>query len=220
MATYKQGFLGAFSGKLGNVIGTFWKGISVMRVVPANVANPNTLAQQTHRTKFRLLTQFLSANSKFFRIGFGALDSNMSEYNAAFKANFASAIAGTYPSLTIDVTKLIPSKGELPSLDGFAAESTVANTVALSWTDNSSAEGATGADKINMAVFDEATGESVTILQGADRIDETATINLPLGWSGKKVSVYAFLNTESGISRISKASQVSDPVHVSGITVA
>lgn len=220
MASYKQGILGSFSGKLGNVIGTFWKGIAVMRVVPANVTNPNTLAQQAQRTKFKMLVQFLSANAKFFKLGFSAVDNKMTEMNAALRANFPNAISGTYPTLSIDAKKLVPSKGELPSLDGFEAVSTVANTIALSWDDNSSVPGAAGTDKINVAAFDEATGESFYLLQLADRIDESITLNLPSGWSGKTVSVYAFLVYEDAAFGISKLSQISDSVSVTGVLVA
>ncbi len=218
MATYKQGFLGSFSGKLGNVIGTFWKGISVMRVVPANVTNPNTLAQQAQRNKFKLLSAFLSANAKFFKIGFGAMDKKMSQLNAAMKANFSAAIKGTFPDFSIDTTKLTVSKGQLPGLEGFTAEPGT-NAVSLAWTDNSSVAGAAASDTINVAVFDEDTGESVTILQVAERLDEMASVPLPAGWTGKSVSVYAYLVNEDAAFGISSPSQVSDPVSKSGITV-
>jgi hypothetical protein len=220
MAKYKQGFLGSFSGKLGNAIGTFWKGIQVLRVVPANVTNPRTPAQVAQRAKFTLLTKFLAKNMKVFKIGFGALDLGMTEFNAAFKANYMNAVKGSYPEQAIDVKNIIVSKGVLPSLNGFTAVSTTPNTIDLSWTDNSSYEGATGTDKINVIAFDELSGESYYLLQVADRITESYTFNLPAAWSGKKVSIYAFLNSESGIGRISNSSQVSDSVSASNLTIA
>ncbi len=219
MAIYKQGYLGAFSGKLGNVIGTFWKGISVMRVVPANVTNPNTLAQQAQRSRFKLLMSFLNTNIKFFKVGFAAKDVRMTEINAAYKENYPGAIIGIYPTLSIDVKNLVPSLGKLIPLDGLTATSTVANTIDLSWTDNSSVPGAGGNDKINMAVFDETTGESITILQGANRLDETAMINLPVSWTGRTVSLYAYLTSEKADTGVSKPEHVSNSVHISGITV-
>ncbi len=219
MASYKQGILGAFSGKLGNVIGTFWKGISVMRVVPANITNPNTLAQQAQRAKFKLITQFVAANAKFFKLGFGAMTARMTEYNAAIKANFSSII-GSYPTLSVDPKNLVTSKGELPSLDGFAGVSTEPATIDITWDDNSGIQGAAATDKISMAAFDEATGEAVYALQSADRISESATFNLPASWTGKTVTVYAYLTREDIMFGIHSMDQISDSVKINGITVA
>ncbi len=218
MASYKQGILGAFSGKLGNVIGTFWKGISVMRVVPANVTNPNTPSQQAQRARFKLLIQFLSANAKFFRIGFSAMSAKMTELNAAFKANY-DAVLGTYPTLTIDTKNLVTSKGELPALDGMAAVSTVANTIDVSWNDNSGVAGAAATDKISFGAFDEATGEAVYALQSATRLDESASVVLPAEWTGRTVSIYAYLTTEDSVFGLSKLSQISESTKVTGVTI-
>lgn len=220
MATYKLGPLGSFSGKLGTVIGSYWKGIAVMRAIPANVTNPNTLAQQAQRAKFKLLTAFLLANSKFFKVGFAANDTKMTELNAAYKANFANVVGGIFPDIKLDFTKLTPSKGVLPSLDDFAVASTVANTLALSWADNSSLPGTAGTDRISLAVFDEVSGESFTQLQYADRVDEVATLALPSGWSGKTVSVYAYVVSVAAVNGVSKPAHISDAVKVSNVTVA
>jgi hypothetical protein len=53
MGTIKQGILGGFSGKVGGVIGTSWKGIAVMKAMPQSVANPRTSGQVAQRTKFK-----------------------------------------------------------------------------------------------------------------------------------------------------------------------
>jgi hypothetical protein len=50
MATIKQGILGAFSGKVGNVVGSSWKGIPVMKSLPPSVSNPRTAAQLAQRS--------------------------------------------------------------------------------------------------------------------------------------------------------------------------
>ena len=51
MATIKQGILGAFSGKVGSVVGSSWKGIAIMKSRPASVANPKTAKQVIQRNK-------------------------------------------------------------------------------------------------------------------------------------------------------------------------
>lgn len=56
MATFKQGILGGFSGKVGGVIGSSWKGINTMRSQPASVLNPRTTAQVNNRNRFGYLS--------------------------------------------------------------------------------------------------------------------------------------------------------------------
>ncbi len=56
MATFKQGILGGFSGKVGGVIGSSWKGINTMRSQPASVLNPRTTSQVNNRNRFGSLS--------------------------------------------------------------------------------------------------------------------------------------------------------------------
>lgn len=57
MAIIKRGILGGFSNKIGNVVGTSWKGISVMRSLPQSVHNPKTQAQEEQRTNFAVASK-------------------------------------------------------------------------------------------------------------------------------------------------------------------
>jgi hypothetical protein len=50
MVKLKQGILGGISGKVGNVVGSSWKGISVVKAMPLSVANPRTEAQTEQRS--------------------------------------------------------------------------------------------------------------------------------------------------------------------------
>lgn len=83
MATYKQGILGGFSGRIGNVIGTFWKGRQVMRIRAASFNDANTLRQQEQRMRFILINSFMYAQKELINWGFGAYDRTMSAMNAA-----------------------------------------------------------------------------------------------------------------------------------------
>lgn len=56
MATIKQGALGGFSGKVGPITGSSWKGKAVIKARPLSVNDPNTVLQQQIRAKFKLIT--------------------------------------------------------------------------------------------------------------------------------------------------------------------
>lgn len=53
MATFEQGYLGGFSGKLGPAVGYNWRGRWCLRSKPGVVRNPRTERQQAHRMMFK-----------------------------------------------------------------------------------------------------------------------------------------------------------------------
>ena len=57
MGIIKRGILGGVSNKVGNVVGSSWKGIATLRSLPLSVANPNTLAQRNNRTSFSIMSK-------------------------------------------------------------------------------------------------------------------------------------------------------------------
>lgn len=61
MAIMKRGILGGLKGKIGNVVGTSWKGREVLKAMPLSVANPRTSGQVNQRTKFKACS-VLSSN--------------------------------------------------------------------------------------------------------------------------------------------------------------
>ena len=56
-AVIQRGILGGFKNKIGNVVGSSWKGIATMRALPLSVANPKTAGQVTQRSYFTQATQ-------------------------------------------------------------------------------------------------------------------------------------------------------------------
>lgn len=88
MGVIKQGILGGFSGKVGSVIGSSWKGRAVMKAQPLSVSNPNTAGQQAQRTSFKnialigsiLLTGYVQKVCNL-------LSGNITGYNLFVKTN-------------------------------------------------------------------------------------------------------------------------------------
>ncbi len=60
MGKIKQGILGGFSGKVGPVIGTSWKGKAIIKARPLSHNDRNSVAQQEQRAKFSLVSKFLA----------------------------------------------------------------------------------------------------------------------------------------------------------------
>ena len=59
MGVIKRGILGGFQNKVGPVVGTNWKGISVIKSRPVSVANPNSPLQQEQRLAMKQIAAYL-----------------------------------------------------------------------------------------------------------------------------------------------------------------
>jgi hypothetical protein len=59
MGVIRNGILGGLSGKVGNVVGGNWKGISYLRALPSHVTQANSYAQLSARQKMSLVNRFL-----------------------------------------------------------------------------------------------------------------------------------------------------------------
>lgn len=110
MGVIKRGILGGFSGKVGGVVGSSWKGISVMRSMPLTVANPKTVKQIKQRSKF----------SKLSKLGSDLLTSTIKPYwdrFAQMKSGFNAFIEvnkGAFDENgNFDFPKLVLSQGRL-----------------------------------------------------------------------------------------------------------
>ena len=57
MGIIKRGILGGVANKIGNVVGSSWKGIATLRSLPLSVANPRTVAQRTNRNSFSIFSK-------------------------------------------------------------------------------------------------------------------------------------------------------------------
>lgn len=88
MGVIKQGILGGFSGSVGGVTGSSWKGIAVMKSKPLSVANPNTEAQQSQRTSFKTIALLASqVLTTVCQIVYNPIAQKMSGYNLFCKQN-------------------------------------------------------------------------------------------------------------------------------------
>ncbi|MGX8712677.1 MAG: DUF6266 family protein, partial [bacterium] len=89
MATYKNGIMGPFNGKVGTVVGYMWNGKYCMRAYNRNVKNPRTEAQMEHRRMFKQEVQ-LAAKMRW-AVGTtmreAAREAGLTAYNLFVKVN-------------------------------------------------------------------------------------------------------------------------------------
>ena len=113
MATYSNGILGPFSGTVGNVVGSSWRGIPILRAKPVRKNFEVSLLQRQQRARFQLISKFLRPLNDLLNQTFKSSAVSMSCLNKAISEN-KNIVTGDYPAMKIDYSKIVMSKGRLP----------------------------------------------------------------------------------------------------------
>lgn len=205
MGTYKQGIYGPYSGRVGNVIGSFWKGRCIMRIRAASYNDANTVPQQKQRMKWKIVSAFIKANRPLIYLGFGATDHTLTPYNVALKENL-EAFKGEFPEVELDMTKVALSRGTLSGLENPVMEA-ASGSVEITWDPEVNNANSFEDDKLHVSAISE-DGDVVLFKGIASRSEGHASLLIPNS-SGKSYDILAFL-TKSGIEKVSTLEQVSD----------
>lgn len=211
MGNIKQGILGGFSGKVGTVIGSSWKGITYMRAIAPNVKDARTAKQLAQREKFAFAIGFLRPLQSFIRIGFKMYASRQSAFNAAMSYTLKNAIKGVSPNFSIDYSKVMVSRGSL-ALPLDIQKQNNDGEIAISWSDNSGIANALDTDFAMPLAYNANKQEAVYDMVSSCRGDEGVSLNYPSNWSGDTVHVYLGFVSENG-------SLVSDSVYIGEVVI-
>lgn len=114
MGKLKEGILGGFSGKVGNVVGSSCRGVEYIKSRPSKMTNPRTKGQTKQRNKFTVTQSFLCTIKPIIRIGFKdhAIDGR-SAFNAAMSYNMSNAIKIYADGVDLDFPNILVSRGSL-----------------------------------------------------------------------------------------------------------
>ena len=100
------------SGKLGNKIYYTWHGRQCERAMPTHVANPQTEAQQSHRSNFALISKLSSYMKDAHLVGLHWL--SVREHNSTY-ALFRKLNKDCFtPDGLVNLPRIIVSKGSVP----------------------------------------------------------------------------------------------------------
>jgi hypothetical protein len=151
MGVIKRGILGGFQNKVGNIVGSSWKGIDTIKSLPISVANPRTAAQIAQRGAFTGVIDLGSAMlTEFIKPLWDRFAQKMSGYNAFVKANIACWTGTVFTGYT----DFLLSRG---SLTGFVSLTAVADAsnqaITVEWTDNSGTGSAQALDEVYVVAY-------------------------------------------------------------------
>lgn len=191
MGTYNKGILGAFSGKVGPVVGASWRGKDVMRSLPRKGNRVATATQLLQREKFTMVTEFLTPLNSVVSRYFGNNTGDKTRRNQAMSYLMREAISYVDPNLVWDYTKVLISRGDLLGLNVATAVVGAGHSVDLTWTDNSNQGDAETTDKLVVVLYEPTSKTTVHSLNAGLRNQGTANVTVPAFLSGLTVQVWA-----------------------------
>lgn len=194
MGKVQVGILDGFVGKVGTVVGSFWKGLPVMRAYKRSVKDANTNAQQLIRARFATITSLASAFLYAIRMGFKqvARSRKITEGDYFVKKNWECVHADSPETTTIDYTELVLAQGSLPEVLFGNASFAEPLQVSVPMTNTSDVIGADSHDKVYLFVYSPEAGAGVISDGRNTRADESASVNVPAYWNGHRVHVWGF----------------------------
>lgn len=197
MAVLKSGILGGLSGSIGNVTGSSWKGVPVLRTKPLSVANPNTPAQQAVRTPWAKITVLGSSIvGSIIQPVWNGIASKMSGYNLFLQQNSQSAFSALGEFVPANLTVSPGTLAYTSITSNFLDD---LGSAPVTWSPVLPSAQALATDKAYVAVFD-SDGKLVGVSSGiVPRSAGTATITFTQQLvNGGHYAVYLFFMSADG----------------------
>jgi hypothetical protein len=201
MATLRKGILGGFSGKVGGVVGSTWKGKQVVKGLPAPRKTGPSPAQLEQQARFGQLVSFLRPVTPLLNQAFEKSNLNMSAFNKALSNN-QSAVTGIYPDFKIDYTKVILCKGYIRNGEVTKAVAGSEGKLILSVCKSSLYSIAAIWTLFFIAAYEEESGQWIYIMNPKSAGDQMYELDLS-PFRSKSVHTYAGFMAATGSSTIS-----------------
>ncbi|WP_462318934.1 DUF6266 family protein [Marinilabilia sp.] len=147
MGRSNVGINGDFIGKIGNTIGSSWKGIYYMKGRSAPSSRKPTALQIEQRERFRFVSRFLQSIQPVVQIGFRDVEFKRSALNAALSDVMRNALEGMYPDFSIKYRNLSISRGALYAPSGCSVQAGE-DQIDFTWEDDSGIEYVDGDDEV------------------------------------------------------------------------
>ena len=195
MGKIRMGILDGFIGKVGTVIGSFWKGKKLMRGYNEFPSNPKTPSQKLQRAKFALLGVMGGALLKALHIGLRSYaDKRVSTEVGEFIRLNMGMVSGTVNHLEVDYEALILSQGGLTPVSlgeaNFSTPKRVSVSIENGYIDTkvNSAN-----DKVYLVVYNTTLQQAILSDGTTTRSDSEVKLDVPGNWQGDYVEVWAFV---------------------------
>lgn len=189
MGTFSKGLFGAFKGKVGNMVGSTWKGIEVLKSKPAGRKGKFSPDQLQQQAKFSLIAKFLQPLASLLDQAYNSGAVKMSGFNKALSYNILNAVTGEYPAFKVSYPMVQLGQGSLTNAESPKVASTAAGKLSVNWVDNSGSGSAQASDKAFVAAYCEELNRWVFSQNAAARNAGTLSMDVA-SFTGKSVQTW------------------------------
>lgn len=190
MGTYNKGILGAFSGKVGPVVGASWRGKDVLRSLPRKGTRVATETQIVQRLKFSTVTAFLTPLKPIVSKYYGSDSGEITRRNQAMSYHMKEAVNFVDPNFVFDYNKVQISKGDLLQLQTPNAVAGAVTSIDFTWVNNAGQGQALATDKVVIAVYEPTSKTTVYTMNAGERSAGLSNFILPAYLTGTSVEVW------------------------------
>lgn len=200
MGKLLTGAFGALTGKVGKLVSYELNGQNVIRRIGQVKSKPSQL-QLASRKRFKVINSFLAPIQGFLNLGylFAKQGTDKNQHNLASSYNLTHALAGKYPNITIDYSKVMVSSGTLePALEPAVTKSNAQTTI--SWAYQENRDWAFRHDRAMILICYPSTNEAIYFLSGAQRKEGSQVIDLPTNLPNERTEFYLSFFAEDRLS--------------------
>ncbi|WP_205514459.1 DUF6266 family protein [Longitalea arenae] len=184
-----------FTGKLGNVVGYYYKGKYCLRSAPVRKNKPASIAQMAHQQKFGLAQKFVGSLSALLSLS-AVANKKLTYSNFVMSHTVKNAIYGSFPDFYINYSLIPVCHGKLEPVRSEKA-TTASQNVIFSWENNNYHGNARENDKAVLVVYCEALNQCIFSVNGADR--RTCIAALPVAkFHGQHVQTWIAFRSADG----------------------
>jgi len=187
MGKYKNGINGAFSGKIGNVVGVISRGVNYMRSVPEIKVDKPTEKQIRQRNIMAMISSWLKPIKFIINIGFQSFTGGKTPINEVFSLISKQALIVNGNQVSIDYKSVVLSKGELLPSIVFEIITLIDSFLHVKWRNFNPSIYNSGNDKATFIVYNPSKERFASFVGIADRDAEEADLKLPTDFSGDNV---------------------------------
>ena len=191
-----KGPFGGFSGKLGPVVGTTWRGQNVMRSAPSPTAKHYSAAQLRQQQRLKTVQEFLGPMRALLNLTFGSKTGTNPPYNNAMSYHMTDALQQAEDGWAIHYPKVLIAKGDLCAIEQSILQRTAPETLTLQWLDNSSEGLAYPEDQLIVVAYCPHFNYFEYFLDTHQRADTTCELILPVAFEGQAVALWATFYNE------------------------
>lgn len=198
MGKLNDGLFGAFTGRIGNLVGYSLGGVDLVRKRPRRRSKHSATEKQLEqRERFALAIKFLTPITEVVGAYFGKRHKTKSRFNFAVSYNLEHSIVPSVGGgFEINYQKVMISKGDLRGVDSGMITSLPNQELKLDWTDNSGQGSAKDTDVMLVVLYSPGQDLFHIFNPAALRGQTTVTLTVPGFFRGDEVHIWVAMVTE------------------------